>query len=223
MSPSSSGGPALARHSLADRVYERLVDAILSGTLASGAPLHVADIAHDLEVSPSPVRDAISRLVAEGLAASNPNRRTTVIRLERRDVVDAFELRTILECGAARLAAERIDADGLRALRSLSARCAALAGKPERKREMLDLDNEFHLRVAEASGNAALGQEVVRCTRRVRVMQLLKLAPARMALARAEHQSVIAALERRNPDGAEAAMREHLAHALDFVLEALPS
>lgn len=221
MSALSASGAVLTRSSLSEKVYERLVDAILSGSLASGAALHVADIARDLQVSPSPVRDALSRLAAEGLVTNNPNRRTTVIRLEREDVIEAFELRGILECGAARLAAERIDKAALESLRKVAARCAALAGKPERKREMLDLDNEFHLRVAEACRNGALSQEVVRCYRRVRVMQLLKLAPARMSLAHGEHEAVIQALERRDPDATEAAMRAHLQNALAFVLEGL--
>jgi DNA-binding GntR family transcriptional regulator len=221
MSALSTSGPGLERASLADRVYDRLVAAILSGGIPSGAALNVADIAADLSVSPSPVRDAIARLAAEGLVVNNPNRRTTVIRLDRKDVTETFELREMLECGAARRAAERMKPADLARLKDLSDRCAKLAGKPERKREMLDLDNEFHLALVEASGNELLVRELERCNRRVRVMQLLRLAPERMALARAEHDAVIMALERRDPDAAESAMRAHLGHALDFVLEGL--
>src|ERR1043165_9377539 len=101
-------GSGIARTSLSESVYSRLVDAIQSGTLAGGAPLHVADLASQFNVSPSPVRDAISRLAAEGLVTNNPNRRTTVVEFTRQDIADTFQLREILECAAARLAAKNI-------------------------------------------------------------------------------------------------------------------
>jgi len=217
----SAGTEAVVRPSLADQVYRRLVDAILSGRLASGAALHVADIAADLKVSPSPVRDAIARLVAEDLAATNPNRRTTVTSFTDREVREILQVREILECAAARLAAERIDAAGLARLRDTAARCAALYGDVSKKRAMLDLDNEFHLQVAVAGGNRTLLAEIVRCKRRVIVMQWLKMTPDVMGKAYAGHLELVAALERHDADAAEAQMRAHIREALDFLLEGL--
>lgn len=211
----------VVRPSLADQVYDRLVDAILSGKLETGAALNVAEIADDLKVSPSPVRDAIARLVSEGLAANHPNRRTTVTRFTERDVREILKVREILECGAARLAAEKIDAAGIARLRDTAARCAALYGDVSRKKEMLDLDNEFHLQIADAAGNLTLKEEIVRCKRRVILMQWMKMVPHVMGKAYAGHLEVIAALERRDADAAERMMRDHIVEALDFLLEGL--
>jgi DNA-binding GntR family transcriptional regulator len=209
------------RPSLADQVYQRLVEAILAGKLETGAALNVAEIAEDLKVSPSPVRDAMARLVSEGLATNHPNRRTTVTRFTERDVREILKVREILECGAARLAAERIDEAGIARLRDTAARCAALFGNVARKRDMLDLDNEFHLQIAEASGNLTLRDEIARCKRRVILMQWMKMVPQVMGRAYAGHLEVISALERHDADGAERMMREHIVEALDFLLQGL--
>ena len=217
----ASNTPSVVRPSLSEQVYHRLVDAILGGKLGSGEPLHVAAIATDLRVSPSPVRDAIARLVAEGLAFNNPNRRTTVTRFSDGEARELMQVREILECGAARLAAARIDAVGIGRLRDTAARCAALHGQPSRKKEMLDLDNQLHLQVAEASGNPTLVGEIVRCKRRVIVMQWMKMTPAVMGKAYAGHLELISALERRDADAAESSMRAHIQEALDFVLQGL--
>ena len=184
-------GTGIARTSLSDGVYSRLVDAIQSGALPGGAALHVADLASQFNVSPSPVRDAISRLAAEGLVTNNPNRRTTVVNFARRDVIETFQLREILECGAARLAAKYVTPAQLVELRKL----------------------------AEAGGNVLLASEIARCNRRVRAIQWLKLDPPTMKQAHPEHLKVLAALEKHDADGAEAAMKAHLGVALALILK----
>ena len=60
----------LQRPSLADQVYERLIAAVVSGAMPSGSPLNVGDLARELKVSPSPVRDALQRMASEGLVTS---------------------------------------------------------------------------------------------------------------------------------------------------------
>jgi len=212
-------GSGIARTSLSESVYSRLVEAIQSGALAGGAALHVADLASQFNVSPSPVRDAISRLAAEGLAMNNPNRRTTVVSFGRQDVVETFQLREILECAAARLAAKNVTSAQLAEIRRLAEECDALAGNPAQKKAKLDLDNQFHLKLAEAGGNALLAGEISRCNRRVRAIQWLKLDPPTMKQAHPEHLKVLAAVEKHDPDAAEAAMKAHLDVALALILK----
>jgi len=210
---------AIERTSLADHVYARLVDAIHSGALEPGAPLHVADLAAQFNVSPSPVRDAISRLAAEGLAVNNSNRRTTVVSFARQDIIETFQLREILECGAARLAATNITPAALEELRRVAEECDAMASNPAHKKEKLDLDNQFHLLLAEASGNDLLRHEIARCNRRVRAIQWLKLDPPTLKQAHPEHLRVLHALEKHDPDAAEASMKAHLHVALALILK----
>jgi len=165
------------------------------------------------------VRDAISRLAAEGLAVNNANRRTTVVSFTRQDIVETFQLREILECGAARLAAANITAAQLVELRKVAEECDALASNPAQKKAKLDLDNQFHLKLAESGGNALLAGEIARCNRRVRAIQWLKLDPPTMKQAHPEHLKVLAAVEKHDPDAAEAAMKAHLDVALALILK----
>jgi len=207
----------IARTSLADGVYQRLVEAIHSGTLAGGAALHVADLAAQFNVSPSPVRDAISRLAGEGLAVNNSNRRTTVVTFSRKDIVETFQLRGILEGGAVFLAAQRVTPTQLEELRRVADECDSLAADPAQKKAKLDLDNRFHLLLAEAGGNAVLHQEIARCNRRVRAIQWLKLDPPTLKQAHPEHLKILAAVEKRDPQAAQAAMNAHLDVALKLI------
>ena len=136
---------SIALTSLGDGVYQRLVEMIHNGTLPSGATLHVADLAAQFNVSPSPVRDALSRLAAEGLVVNNPNRRSTVVRFTTQDIVETFQLREILECGAARLAAKNIQTPQLAELRKVAEQADDLPDHPSQKKAKLDLDSRFHL------------------------------------------------------------------------------
>lgn len=209
---------AVIKTSLADLVYQRILDAIRTGQLEAGSPLNVSDLAGDLKVSASPVRDALQRLSAEGLVRINSNRRATVVSFTRDEVREIFQVREILECGAAASAAESIDDRRVAAIREAAKRCGALAGDPAQKKKMLELDDKFHFLIAEASGNGLLREEIIRTNRRARVMQLLKVAPPRMVRVHGEHEAIVRALGRRDPDAVRKAMGEHIRVALDLVL-----
>ena len=205
---------AVQRPSLADQVYDRLVAAVVSGALPSGSPLNVGDLARELHVSPSPVRDALQRMASEGLITPGSNRRSTVRIFSRREVEEVLQVRELLEVGAARLAAVRATPKDLKDMRSAAERCAALFGDPAKKKQMLELDGQFHRKVAEASGNATLADEITRCHRRVQLMQCVLLNSEKMKTGYSEHLEVVEAIDSRDPDRAEKAMRAHIRTAL---------
>lgn len=221
MSVLTTGEQPLTRQSLADRVYDRLLEKIIGGALASGTMLNIADIAQDLQVSPSPVREAVLRLTGEGLVTNPTNRRAAVTSFTRQDVIEVFQVRSLLECGAVRLAARHIEKHELQELRQTVEQCAALYGDPAQKMAMFAQDNRFHLLIAEFSRNRALHEEIVRVSRRVRVMQWLRLDPMTMNRGHPEHLAVIKGLERHDADGAAAAMDCHIRLAGELVVAAL--
>jgi DNA-binding GntR family transcriptional regulator len=206
---------------LADLVYDRLLEDILSGALPSGATLKIADLAKTLEVSPSPAREAVLRLAAEGLVTNPTNRSAMIVSFTERDVVEIFQVRELLESGASRLAAQVIDGRTVGEIRQAAEECAALYGDATQKKATLDLDNKFHVLIAQASRNQALVGEIVRVSRRVRVMQWLRLDAASLKQAYAEHLAVVAALERRDPAAAAAAMTAHIRAASKLVIEGM--
>jgi len=222
MSESATISGPVVRTSLAELVYQRILDAILSGRLPSGSEIIASDLADELQVSPSPVREALLKLASDGLVQNASNRRATVVSFSREDIRGVFEVRRLLECGAAELAATVITPAQLAELRATAEACSALFGDTARKREMLDLDNRFHLLIAEAAGNESLKSEILRFNRRVRVIQWLRLSPAKMRVAFDEHLAILAGLEAHDPEVARHAMSRHIREALTFVLEGLP-
>src|SRR3954454_21776569 len=100
-----------------DRVALR--QAIFQGTLRAGEPLSVPELARRLNVSRSPVREAVLGLVAQGLAVEQPRRGVVVATVKAADLLAIHEIRVFLEACAARLAAQRIAAEQIKALRAM--------------------------------------------------------------------------------------------------------
>src|SRR5450631_4514476 len=107
---------------IVDAFHESLREGILSGALPPGQPLSVPELARRLNVSRSPIREAVLQLVSEGLAVEQPRRGVVVAMIELNDVLEIHEIREFVEALSARLCAERIDADGIAELRDIIAR-----------------------------------------------------------------------------------------------------
>ena len=101
---------------LADRAYRQLSRAILRNQLVAGTPLSVPELARRLNISRSPVREAVQRLIYDGLAANVPHRGAIVSEIKPDDFRGLLEVRQALEGLAARLATERATDDDLRSL-----------------------------------------------------------------------------------------------------------
>src|SRR5262249_38967658 len=110
-------GP-INKTSLAEAVYQHVLEAILPGPLAGGTELSEVALAAELGVSRTPGQEALWRLTADGLVEHLPNRRDRVARFTRQDVLEIYDMRAVLECAAAERAARLMDAETLTALRS---------------------------------------------------------------------------------------------------------
>src|SRR5688572_18657592 len=102
---------------LSDLVYETLVDSILAGKLKPGTPVSELEISRQLNVSRTPVHDALRQLAKDGLVEQEANRRAVISGFSAADVFDIFEMRKILEGAAAARASTRIDRAALSHLR----------------------------------------------------------------------------------------------------------
>jgi DNA-binding GntR family transcriptional regulator len=150
------GGP-LEKKPLRSEVFELLRRRIVSGDYALGEWLRQEEIANELDVSPTPVREALDQLVAEGLAERIPYRGVRVLQLTAEEIIDAYVFRLLLEVTAARLSACNLSQEQARHLK-------AILREAER---MLDLDDlsayqhlnrQLHQGIAAASGNQLLAQ-----------------------------------------------------------------
>lgn len=139
----------------ADQVANRLREAIVSGHLAPGTRLPEARLAAQLGVSRIPVREALSRLEAEGLVKREPYRGTMVAKLSPEQVAESFMLRSLLEGFAVRLATPYITAQDMDRLRYLVEEIR-LASHEGRNEDLPPLHREFHSTIYLKSGSEKL-------------------------------------------------------------------
>ncbi|GGL83928.1 GntR family transcriptional regulator [Deinococcus aerolatus] len=206
----------IASARVVDVVRDQLRSAILAGDLPPGSRLSVPELARQLGVSRSPVREAVLLLVGEGLAVEQSRRGVEVARLELGDVLELYELRISLESLAARNAAGRMTSTDLAALRGvLDAQGAAAVGDARSFRE---LDLRFHEIVSQTCGNARLARHAALLAREMRLAgPLMVNEPWHLRQSHEEHRNIERALRQRDGPAAERAMRDHLSRVAQSV------
>jgi DNA-binding GntR family transcriptional regulator len=216
--------PRLRRSTLGEDVYETLKSLVMEHTLAPGDRINIEALARDLDVSPTPVREALARLESDGLVRKRPLVGYTVSPLlTRAEFADMFDMRLILEGTAARWAAERAD-DELRAtlIREAASTVApgdAITAGRRSHAAFTALDARFHDLIAGATGNPLLRDGIARLHAHLHLHRLY-FPYDQAGTTGAEHQRIAAAIGDRDADTAEAAMRAHLDRARERHLRA---
>ncbi|MBK0420927.1 GntR family transcriptional regulator [Leucobacter sp. CSA2] len=203
-----------------DRAYAALVEEIHTGSLAPGAVIAEVEQAERLGVSRTPMREAIGRLLADGLVRQHSPRVLVVSDFAASDIRHLFEVRRALEETAARIAAQRGD-------RAEFARLAEefAASKPGTERETdsyYSLIARYDEAVGRAAGNAFLSQALrgVR-THLARARRIARDHPERLAASVAEHATIARAIAAGDSELAAHATHVHLSNALDSILATL--
>jgi DNA-binding GntR family transcriptional regulator len=206
---------------MAEAALFELREAILDGTLVPGSPLRLEELARSLGMSISPVREAVRRLEALGLAVHVPHRGARVTELAVDDLRDTYEVRLSLETLAVRRAAGRFTADDARVAR---AHLEEYASAPVRgdAAGARQAHAAFHFALYAASGSTWL----VRLIRPAwenceRYRALLVPTWGTVAERQREHQLILEACVRRDAEEAAALVRHHLAHSANLVARRL--
>ncbi|MGH9057681.1 MAG: GntR family transcriptional regulator [Acidimicrobiales bacterium] len=196
---------------LADRAYQRLRDEILSGRLAPGTPLSVPELARQFSISRSPVREAVQRLIYDGLAAGVPYRGAVVRSVAVNDLRHLYRVRELLEGLAARLATEHLDDGRLNKIkRTLDAHKQVVESRDEARH--VELDVAFHRCIREACGNPYLNEILENIQGKAHLAQFqLWRGEHGPQVAVDEHAQILRALTEGDPDRADAAARAHVA------------
>jgi DNA-binding GntR family transcriptional regulator len=214
---------------LIDSVYGRLRDMILANVLRSGQKLVDRDLAEQLGVSRTPVREALGRLAMMGLVEARSRRGYYVRQYTARDVVDIYQFRRILEVSAARLAAQNARPEHVEKFKHILVELDTLTANPSNLTKSVELDLQIHNLIAEASGNALLRQTIrnlmdkVMCFIWVDWLGPRSAVPETTAAAHREHQDMITKIMEKDPDGAAESLGAHIDHAresLEGVLRA---
>ena len=207
------------RNMLADDVYDVIKSSLLANRFVPGARLNLDQIARELNVSNTPVRQALARLESEGLVTKEPYRGFRVSTLlDQRSIEELYEYRLFVEPPTAANAARRgagAEATDLASLVDPSAVGVEVDATSERAHEaMSQRDADFHCSVARIAGNRVVTEALERTYAKTRLYQVYGRADANVQTAQ-EHQRILDAIVAGDPDAAAAAMREHLTHGFE--------
>ena len=208
---------------LAQAAYEKLRNLILTGELPSASAITENSIVDRLGIGKTPVREAMRRLVLEGLLDVTPRLGYTVTSITRTAIEDLFQLRVINEVAAAQLAAERLDESAFARLTELS----RIGYTPENRESLLTyirINAEFHDIIARASGNARLADLIDRLMQESRrFIQIAILSDAHGQSVIEQHFAIVEALRSRNADAIDSAVRVHVEDGMHLTRDSLLS
>ena len=210
------GHPPLGRHAslgAADLIRRAIID----GRVVPGQRLKEEELAQQLGISRTPVREALLVLQTEGLVVASPNRGATVRSYELPDVEDMYELRALLEGNAARRAATRIGTDALQVLHESCVRFEKLVGGSDVD-QLVAENAHFHGTILDAADSERLTGMVRQVIATPLTYKSYTWYSAEQATASYHsHRQLTNALERRDPSRAEFIMREHVYEARDVL------
>jgi len=216
-----------------DGVLESIREKILVGEYGPEERLIEEQIAGEIGVSRTPVRQALTMLEAEGLVEIVPNRGAMVCAFSVEEVWDIYDLRAVLEGHAARRAADRIEAPDLRRLGELAEEMEGLEREVEGGstdgearesgiRRLVARNQEFHGTVVAASRNRRLEKLVQRTVQIPLVFRaFFWYTPRERTVSNHYHRKILESLEQGDAERAEIVMREHVYEGRDFVIWSL--
>lgn len=209
------------RTTTTDQVFNLVLDAILQGEIDTGELIREAVVARQLGISRGPLREALSRLEGAQLVERIPGIGPRVIELSRQDLIGLFEIRGSLEGLACRLATSRLSDTQISELKHLVESQSVHHNSNPTGKYPYTTDDDFHLLIARACGNERLTKMLSKDLYfQVRLYRhrSARSSANRLKAAMAEHRKIVAALEARDADAAERAMREHIDYAMASLL-----
>lgn len=198
--------------SRSQKIYETLITSLRSGAYQPGDRIRAEDVAKTFEVSRTPVREALSRLLERGLLEMTATG-LAVTRLHRQSVLELYAMREILEGAAARFAAQHASPSDIYSMRRIA---DAFSVPSDDAPRVAHLNRELHDAITEAAHNRYLLSMLHGMHDAVMVLPSTTFAtPGRQEAAVHEHAAILDAIEGRDPDEADRLAREHIRHARD--------
>jgi DNA-binding GntR family transcriptional regulator len=214
--------PLIPRAVLADQVKDRLLEGIMGGHYPPDSRIVETQVARELGTSQAPVREALRGLEALGLVEITPFRGARVRRPSRREIIEAYAVRSALESLGGSLAVDRITpadvadlADELEAMRA--------AARSDDSHAVAEADARFHRRIMEIADNGALERVWGTLQPFSRTYITLAVPGADQRWSAELHAPILAAIERRDTDATVAAIRRHFDEITADMASRLPT
>jgi len=188
--------------------YVRLLEEIRTGSLRPGARLTETELAKRLNVSRTPVREAIRKLEADGLVEHVARVGAVVRTLDYAEIIELYEMRAVLESTAARMAAHAATKIEIEELEEINTEMADAIEDSDR---IYELNRQFHLLLLGAAKNRFLIKSMATLQKTLMILGATTLSEtARASSAIEEHRAVLVALRDRDALAAESSMRAHI-------------
>ncbi|WDP85799.1 MAG: GntR family transcriptional regulator [Desulfobacter sp.] len=206
-----------------DQVYTVLKENIINGTLKPGERILELQIAEELNVSRSPVRNAINTLLGKGLLKSIPNKSVCVRRFSNRDIIESYEFRVIVEKYAVDKIANLLDDSIIKKLNEFKAAFLEHSNINQLK-EYLEVDVKFHEYLIATSGNKVIKEALDKVSLMISPFRVIALSrPKRFYDSIDEHIQIIDGLINSDRAAAILACENHLTLAKEEILANLPN
>ena len=204
---------------LSQKVYHVLKNAIVRGDLAPNSKLILTEIAKSLGVSNTPIREAINKLVSEGLIKIIPNKGILVKEINIDDFQEILQVRAFLDGLIAKIASKKITDKEIGNMMKIIKKMENCVKKDDRL-TYNDLDIQFHDFLLNITGNNKLKEiynNLINQGNRLRI-RTLKI-PDRMGKSLKEHREIAFKIKERNPDEANRVSQEHIESILRSIEE----
>lgn len=206
---------------LRDVVVESIRQAIISGQFPPGMRLMELQLAEEMGVSRTPVREAIRKMELEGLVVMIPRRGAYVADISIKDINEVYEVRTALDVLSAGLAAERIDKSEIQEMRELLAEEAALVEARDYPK-IIDNDTAFHDVIYRASGTTRCMNIISNLREQITAIRGRSMPyPGRVEIMLKEHRAIFDAIAAGKVEKAQEAVRTHMENAKQTLLKVI--
>jgi DNA-binding GntR family transcriptional regulator len=203
---------------LREKIHARLRERIIAGSFPPCSRLQDVRVAAELGVSRTPVREALLRLVKEGLVESDPNRGFFVAPLSRTEVLEIYPIIWTLECMAVEASAPPT-LPQLQALRQINAEMASVAADPLRR---LELDMRWHHALVELSGNQRLMDLLAGLKQLVRRYETVYMQDQSLVRqSTRDHTAIVEALGQKKTKLAVQLLKENWRRGMDWIVKRL--
>lgn len=209
-----------APRALSQMAYDRLLNQLIKREIPVGAVLQERRLAESLDISRTPVREALNRLESEGFVTRKPGRVMVVKEFSTRELIETLHVRQIMECEAISLATPRIPAEELDAVEG-DIRALLATPKPSAEADW-EVDSRLHRMIAGHSGNAVLAGMIESVRVKTYTFNLDRV-PERFEIGHYEHLAMIEAMRRRDREAAREAIRQHIDNVKQSIILKLSS
>jgi DNA-binding GntR family transcriptional regulator len=215
------GAPGAARAAdSAEQIYERVKTMAMTFEIRPGERVNEVEIAKSLNVSRTPLREALNRLMVEGFLTRAPNRGFIGRPLDAKQVFDLYELRRALEGSIVTFACERATGQELLELERF---VKASKDRPEdtNASSLLALDEQFHERLARLTRNEEMVRALKSINARIHYFRWIDMQNGRRRYTQQEHLRIVKALKERDADTARELLQGHISRRLDRIVEVI--